>query len=145
MSTVQLGEAHLLAGRVDEAWEFGTRAVVLARERGERGHEAWAHLLLGDAASHRNSPDVAAAEAHYATSMALASELRMRPLIAHCRFSVGKLHLRAGDCRAKEHLTAATNLFREMEMRFWLEKPEAELQALEVALPTTDANSLSGR
>src|SRR5438445_800159 len=32
MSTVQLGEAHLLAGRVEEAWEFGTRAMVLARE-----------------------------------------------------------------------------------------------------------------
>jgi hypothetical protein len=27
MSNVQLGEAHLLAGRVEEAWEFGTRAV----------------------------------------------------------------------------------------------------------------------
>src|SRR6266478_2673788 len=51
MSTVQLGEAHLLAGRLEEAWEFGTRAVVLARERGERGHEAWAHLLLGETTS----------------------------------------------------------------------------------------------
>jgi class 3 adenylate cyclase/tetratricopeptide (TPR) repeat protein len=145
MSTVQLGEAHLLAGRIDEAWEFGTRAVVLARERGERGHEAWAHLLLGETASHRDAPDVAAAEAHYAISTALASELGMRPLLAHCRFSVGKLHGQAGDWRAKEDLTTAINLFREMDMPFWLEKSEAEMQALEVALLTTDTDSLSSR
>ena len=35
----------------------GTRAVVLARERGERGHEAWAHRLLGEMASPNRSID----------------------------------------------------------------------------------------
>ena len=134
MSMVQLGEAHLLAGRVEEAWDFGTRAVVLARERGERGHEAWAHRLLGETVSHRDCPDVAAAEAHYATSTALALELGMRPLVAHCRFGLGKLHGRAGDRRATEHLTTAMSLFHEMGMRFWFEKAEAEMQALEVAV-----------
>jgi len=29
-----------------------------------------------------------------------------------------------------EHLTTATTMYREMDMRFWLEKAEAELQAL---------------
>ena len=145
MSTVQLGEAHLLAGRVEEAWEFGTRAMVLARERGERGHEAWAHLLLGETSSHRDCPDLAAAEAHYATSTALALEFGMRPLIAHCRFGVGKLHGRAGDKRATEHLTTATNLFREMGMQFWFEKAEAEMQALEVAVVTPSASFLPRR
>jgi len=134
MSMVQLGEAHHLAGRVEEAWDFGTRAVVLARERGERGHEAWAHRLLGETVSHRDCPDVAAAEAHYATSTALALELGMRPLVAHCRFGLGKLHGRAGDRRATEHLTTAMSLFHEMGMRFWFEKAEAEMQALEVAV-----------
>ena len=133
MSMVQLGEAHLLGGRVEEAWDFGTRAVVLAREREERGHEAWAHHLLGEMASHRDCPNVAAAEAHYATSTALALELGMRPLVAHCCFSLGKLYGRAGDRRATEHLTSAMSSFHEMGMRFWFEKAEAEMQALEVA------------
>jgi tetratricopeptide (TPR) repeat protein len=133
MSMVQLGEAHLLGGRVEEAWDFGTRAVVLAREREERGHEAWAHHLLGEMASHRDCPHVAAAEAHYATSTALALELGMRPLVAHCCFSLGKLYGRAGDRRATEHLTSAMSSFHEMGMRFWFEKAEAEMQALEVA------------
>ena len=131
---VQLGEAHLLAGRVEEAWDFGTRAVVLARERGERGHEAWAHRLLGETVSHRDCPDVAAAEAHYAASTALASELGMRPLVAHCRFSLGKLYGRAGDRRATEHLTTAMSLFHEIGMPFWFGEAEAEMRALEVAV-----------
>jgi hypothetical protein len=55
MRMVQLGEAHLLAGRVEEASELGTRAVVLARER---GHQAWAYRLLGgdDVTSRRFAP-----------------------------------------------------------------------------------------
>src|SRR3984893_17665287 len=143
MSTTQLGEALLLAGRVEEARDFGTRAVVLASERGERGHEAWAHRLLGETASHCDSPDVAAAEAHYATSKALALKLGMRPLVAHCHISLGKLHGRAGDRHATEHLATAMNLFREMGMRFWFEKAEGEMQALEVAALPPRAYSLS--
>ena len=133
MSMVQLGEAHLFAGRVEEAWEFGTRAVALAYERGERGHEAWAHCLLGDVVSHRDCLDVAAAESHYAASSALALELGMRPLVAHCRFSLGKLHGLVGDGRATEHLSTAMSLFHEMGMRLWFEKPGAEMQTLEIA------------
>jgi sugar phosphate isomerase/epimerase len=131
---VQLGEAHLLADRVEEARDFANRAVALASERGERGHEAWAHRLLGDVVSHHDDPDVAAAEAHYATAMALALELGMRPLVAHCRFGLGKLYGRAGDRRAAEHLMTAVSLFNETGMRFWFEKAEIEMQTLERAV-----------
>ncbi len=57
LSLVQLGEAYLLAGQVD-AYACADRAVMLARERGERSHEAWARRLLGEIASHRDCPDV---------------------------------------------------------------------------------------
>ncbi len=144
MSTVQLGEAYLLAGRVEEARACGARAVVLARERGERGHEAWAHRLLGETASDHDRPDVAAAEAHLATSSALASELGMRPLVAHCRLGLGKLHGRSGDRRAAtEDLATAKRMFHEMGMQFWFENAEAEVQALERAVfpPSGDSQS----
>jgi hypothetical protein len=72
---------------------------------------------------------VVAAEVHYATATALALELGMRPLLAHCRFSLGKLYGRAADGRATEHLTTAMNLFHEMGMRFWFEQAKAEMQA----------------
>jgi len=54
----------------------------------------------------------------------------MRPLVAHCHLGLGKLHRRTGDLvRAREHLTTATLMSREMHMGFWLEKAEAELRA----------------
>ena len=62
---VHLGEACLLADRLEEALAAASRALTLARDRGERGHEAWALRLLGEIAAHPGRPDVATAEAHY--------------------------------------------------------------------------------
>jgi hypothetical protein len=61
--------------------------------------------------------------------MALAEELGMRPLIAHCHLGLGKLYQRTGKREeAQEHLATATAMYREMDMRFWLEQAEAELR-----------------
>ncbi len=107
------------------------RWITLARERGQRGYEAWARRLLGEIASHHDRSDVATAEAHYGAATALASELGMRPLVAHCHLGVGKLYRRKGDgAKAQEHLTSAATMYREMDMRFWLKQAEAELRAL---------------
>jgi len=144
MSTAQLGSAYLLASRADEARACGERAVGLARERGERGYEAWALRLLGETAAFRDCPDAARAEAHFGASMALASELGMRPLVAHCRLGLGKLLGRAGDQRAAaEQLAAAMSMFQEMGMRFSLAKAEAEARALEKPALASSADSLS--
>ena len=128
MSLEQLGEAYLLANRIADARECADRALRLARERGQRGHEAWALRLLGDIASHRDPPDTRAAEDHYRQALALATDLEMRPLVAHCHLGLGKLYRRTGDhAKAEEHLTTATTMYREMDMGFWLEQAEAML------------------
>jgi hypothetical protein len=50
----------------------------------------------------------------------------MRPLAAHCHLGLGKLYCRTGQGeQAREHLTTATAMYRDMGMRFWLEKAEA--------------------
>src|SRR5262245_28209747 len=67
-----LGEAQLLAGRLEEAHGLAERAVVLAREHGERGHEAYALRLLGDIAARRDPPARERAEAYYRQALALA-------------------------------------------------------------------------
>jgi hypothetical protein len=128
MGVVQLGEAYLLADRVEDARASADRAVGLACERGERGHEAWALRLLGEIALHRDGLDAATAETHYGAAMTLASELGMRPLAAHCHLGLGKLYRRTGDgAKAREHLATATTMYREMGMNFWLEKAVAAL------------------
>jgi hypothetical protein len=95
-------------------------------------NEAWAHrLLLGEVASHPHRPDVASAKARYGAAMALASELGMRPLAAHCQLGLGKLYRRT-DRReqALEHLRTATIMYRETDMCFWLAEAETEIRAL---------------
>jgi predicted protein tyrosine phosphatase len=99
---------------------------MLARGRGERGCEAWALRLLGDIASHHARPDVTAAAAHYGAAMTLASELDMRPLVAHCHFGLGRLYRRTGNPE-QAHLTTATAMYGEMRMTYWLEKLEKGL------------------
>jgi len=53
----------------------------------------------------------------------------MRPLVAHCRLGLGKLHRRTGKReQAQEHLTTATTMYREMGMTYWLEQAETEMR-----------------
>jgi len=50
------------------------------------------------------------------------------PLLAHCGLGLGKLYSRAGDrAKAREHLTTAATMYREMDMGFWLAQVEAPL------------------
>jgi tetratricopeptide (TPR) repeat protein len=124
-----LGEAYVLADRLEDALEVAGRALTFTRERGQRGYEAWALRLLGEITARRDPPEHA--DGHYRDALALAEELGMRPLVAHCHLGRGKLYRRAGKReKALDHLTTATTMYREMDMRFWLQKAEAEMGVL---------------
>jgi class 3 adenylate cyclase/tetratricopeptide (TPR) repeat protein len=128
LSVGQLGEAYLLADQVENARAWADRAVSLARGRGERGYEAWALRLLGDIGSHHARPDVTTAAAHYGAAMSLASELEMRPLVAHCHHGLGRLYRRMGHpVQAEEHLTTARAMYAELGMTYWLERLERSM------------------
>ena len=122
-----LGEALFVAGRRDEASAVGERAAALARARGERGYEACALHILGMIGGHPEMPDAAPAVAHCRQALTLAEELGMRPLTAHCHLHLGKLSWRTGNCvEAQEHLNTATIMYRQMEMRSWVNEAETE-------------------
>jgi class 3 adenylate cyclase/tetratricopeptide (TPR) repeat protein len=123
-----LGEAHLLAGYLEEAQVLTERALAHARAHQERGNEAYALHLLGDIAAHRDPPESEQAEAHYREALALAEELGMRPLVAHCHRGLGMLYLKlGGGAQSRPELSTAIALYRTMEMRFWLPQTEAAL------------------
>jgi hypothetical protein len=83
---------------------------------------------------------MATADGHYRAAMALADELGMRPLIAHCNLGLGRLYRRMGGrLKADQHLSAAETLYREMGMTFWLEKAEARLKPPHGNTPSTGA------
>jgi hypothetical protein len=124
--------AHILGGQLADARDLAERALALTRRRVERGLEARVLLLLGaiEAKSTRDA-DGFAADNYYSAAMALAEELGMRPLIAHCHLGLCKLYLRTDKReQAQEHLAAATTMYREMGMTYWLEKAEAEMRKL---------------
>jgi class 3 adenylate cyclase/tetratricopeptide (TPR) repeat protein len=122
-----LGRACLLLGRLDEARCLGDRAVEVSPRH--PGFAAHALHLLGDIATHPDRFDAESGEAHYRQALALAEELGMRPLVAHCHLGLGKLYQRTGKREdAQRHLATATTMYREMDMGFWLEKAEAELK-----------------
>jgi len=119
-------EVCFLTERHHKALEAGEQALTRHRETGERGLEGWALHLLGDITVSREPLKVGRAESYYHEAMALAEELGMRPLAAHCHLGLGTLYRRTGDsAKAEEHLTTAATMYREMGMSFWLEKAAA--------------------
>jgi tetratricopeptide (TPR) repeat protein len=105
---LSLEEAQLLAGGLKEAHALAERALALTRAHKERGNEAYAQRLL-----------------------ALAEALGMRPLQAHCHRDLGTLYAMTGPQeRARAELSTAIELYRAMEMTFWL--PEAEAALVQV-------------
>jgi len=119
-----LGRAYLLLGRLDDARRLGDRAV--ASSPRQPGFAAYALHLLGDVATYGDRFHAKTGEKNYLKALALAEPRGMRPLVAHCHLGLGKLRRRTGQReQAQEHLTTATTMYREMDMRFWLEKAEA--------------------
>ena len=76
----------------------------------------------------RLDPSGAEAAHSYEQALALANELGMRPLAAHCHRGLGALNRQLGNQEgARRHLTAAHDLYREMGMELWLDRATAEL------------------
>jgi class 3 adenylate cyclase/DNA-binding winged helix-turn-helix (wHTH) protein/tetratricopeptide (TPR) repeat protein len=124
----KLGEAYLVAGRAEHANGLAERALILSRDRKERGNQAWAQRLLADIAARREPPDADQAEAHYRQALALAEECSMRPLQAHCHLGLGTLHTTMSRReQARAELSTAITLYRAMAMTFWLPGARAAL------------------
>jgi tetratricopeptide (TPR) repeat protein len=132
LCSLALGEAHVLAGRLEEAHALAEEALTIARAHQERGHQAWALRLLGEIAVRRDPPEREQTETYYFQSLALAEELGMRPLQAHCYLGLGTLYT-ATDQQEQAHtaLSMAIEMYRGMEMTFWLPQTEAALAQAE--------------
>ena len=121
-----LAEALLLTGRSEEALHHARGALEAARSQREQGHEAYVLRLLADIAAQQDPVDAAAAAAAYQRALELTEQLGMRPLMAQCHLGLGRLGQRTGQEQLTgRHFTAATAMFRDMGMSYWLEKADA--------------------
>jgi tetratricopeptide (TPR) repeat protein len=129
---LSLGEVQMLAGHIEEAQTLAERALALTRAHQERGNEAYVLRLLGDIAARRDPPEDEKAEDCYQQARALAEELGMRPLQAHCHRDLGTLYAKIDQrAQARAELSTAIALYRAMDMTFWL--PQAEVALAQVA------------
>lgn len=121
-----LGHACLLLGQLDDAQRLADRFVRTSRR--QPGSSAHALRLLGDIATHPDRFDAEAGVTHYQEALALARLHGMRPLNAHCHLGLGRIYRRLGETEhTREFVVAATAMYREMEMGFWLEQAEAHM------------------
>jgi Flp pilus assembly protein TadD len=65
---------------------------------------------------------------YYRQALALAEELGMHPLVAHCHGGLGTLYIRIGQReQARTELSTAIALYRALDMTLWLPQAEAAL------------------
>jgi tetratricopeptide (TPR) repeat protein len=128
----ELSEAVLLVGRVQEASALAERLYELSRSHTGHGFQAHAYRLFAEVAMHRDLPGIKRAESYYQQALTLANELGMRPLQAHCHRGLGTLYSQTGQSeQARTELSTAIEMYRDMEMTFWLPETEAALAAVE--------------
>jgi tetratricopeptide (TPR) repeat protein len=127
-----LSEVYRLAGCGEEAWQHARQALDLARQQKARGEEVLALHQLGVVQAHADPPAAAQAETHYQQALALAEELGMRPLQAHCHFGLGTLYAKIGRREpAVASLSTAIELYCAMDMTFWLPQAGTTLAQVE--------------
>jgi tetratricopeptide (TPR) repeat protein len=135
-----LAKAYLVMGRIAQAREQAEQALALARAQQQRGWEAWGLKLLGAVHAHEATEvddagvdQIGAEQAGdtYWQALALATELGMRPLVAHCHIGLGGVYRKASRReQAQSHFMKAATMYREMDMRFWLDQAEVALNEL---------------
>jgi tetratricopeptide (TPR) repeat protein len=112
---VHLAEAGRLT-RHPAALSLAKRALALACERGQRVYEADALRVLAE---------LEPSEARWGEAMAIATELGLRPLAAHCHAGLAKLYRDLGKRQESDaRFTTATTMYRAMGMTYWLEQTE---------------------
>jgi class 3 adenylate cyclase/tetratricopeptide (TPR) repeat protein/ribosomal protein L40E len=122
----RLAEAYLLAGRRADAEAACAKALNLARERGERGHLAWALRLEGELLA-RAEGGAERAAASFSVAVSLGETLGMRPLVALAKFARHRLYEREGLLsEASRDLEAALQSFDDMKMRVASEPSKVE-------------------
>jgi tetratricopeptide (TPR) repeat protein len=127
----RLASALLLVDRMDDARRHGLRALDFARQYGEPGSEANARYLLGQVMLHDAMSSSEPAETEFREALTIATRLGMRPLAAHCRCGLARVSQRRDKHDdARDHIIAATTMYRDMEMVFWLGRAERLLSEL---------------
>jgi sugar phosphate isomerase/epimerase len=103
-------------------------ALEVARTHQEAGSVAYALRTLGDVHA---DDDSERARSCFEEAAEMATQLGMRPLVAHCQFGLGELSKRRGDfAAAGETLRTAVALYGDLDMESWRQRAESALSSI---------------
>jgi tetratricopeptide (TPR) repeat protein len=119
-----LSEAYRLNGKVSEALRTAAESLRIFDQSQERCFGAWALYVMAKIQSEQNSGQMEETKHTYHQVIKLAEELKMRPLLAHCRMERGQFYSKIGE----NELLKALDLYRSLNMGYWLPKTEALLR-----------------
>ena len=116
-----LGEGYLAAGQAMRSKDVAEKALMLARSRGERGHEASALRLLGVIQTREGPVASDTARSTLQQALALSRELGLRPLQVRCHHALGMVLALDDPAAAAHH----TNLAKLLAAEMALARPES--------------------
>jgi tetratricopeptide (TPR) repeat protein len=126
-----LAEAYRLKGDTKKAIQNAEEALSISRQNGERGFGAWALYYMAKIQSDGDPEQIDQTLQSYRQAKEQATELVMRPLLAHCHMGLGEAYIKTGLCEeARPELLAAIELYRCMDMNFWLPKAKSALASM---------------
>jgi class 3 adenylate cyclase/tetratricopeptide (TPR) repeat protein len=115
-----LAEGYVLAGQWEAANRTAQEAVERARSRSERGAEAYALWVVALARTSLGG-DIGAAASALTVATAIAEELGLKPLAAHCELARAELYALQGDqTRARQQREQARRLLEQLQIGTWL-------------------------
>ena len=115
-----LADTYRAAGDISLATETISRSLKLANERDERGFEAWAMLVM--AGIKNAAKQLQEAQQWYQRTLQRASDLAMRPLVAHCHKGLGDCYRGFGnEKKAQLENKMAHEMYRTLKMTYWLQ------------------------
>ncbi len=113
-----LADVFRAVGKGSEAAETVSRALAISEQRGERGFEAWAMLVMAGIKNAEQKPEEA--KNWYQRALKQASDLSMRPIVAHCHLGLADSHLLLGnDKKSRLELETANEMYRSLGISYW--------------------------
>lgn len=110
--SVYMGKALLADGQIEQAFERTQYALELARQRSEKGHQAYALYLLGEITLHPDFINERLAENNFLEAIKIAEDLRMRPLLASCYTDLSEYYKSRGDIQKADEFSEKSGQMR---------------------------------
>jgi tetratricopeptide (TPR) repeat protein len=130
-TTFLLPEAHYFAGAIQTSLNAAIKGLEMERMTTISLYRPMMLELIGRIHTNPDYYEPDASQRNFQEGLTSAMKQDNRVVIAHCHAGLGRLnHTMDNSAKAKDELTRACEMYRNMDMTYYLRKAEADLAAL---------------